>query len=191
MYQKYQTDALVLRSYERGEADRIFALFTREFGFVWARASAVRREASKMRYALQSGARSNVSLVRGSRGWRLAGASAVSHIDVQNKSGAATFTRLAQLLERLTAGEEANQFLFEMLIEAQEALMREPKESHPVIELVSVARMLYALGYLSTEALGTALFTQTSLAPAHLSEAEGQKQKLLSSVNKALSETQL
>lgn len=191
MYQKYKTEAIVLRSYERGEADRIFALFTREFGFVWARASAVRRESSRMRYALQTGRRANISLVRGNRGWRLAGASAGSHIDVENKSGAAAFTRLAQLLERLTAGEEANHFLFEMLIEAQEALMREPRNSHPVIELVSVARMLYALGYLSTEALGTALFTQTALAPAHLTEAEAQKHKLLSSVNKALSETQL
>jgi|SRR3989344_588253 len=191
MYQKYQTDALVLRSYERGEADRIFALFTREFGFVWARASAVRRESSRMRYSLQTGACVNISLVRGNRGWRLAGASAGFHIDAMNTSGVATFTRLAQLLERLTAGEEANQFLFEMLTEAQEALMREPKESHPVIELVSVARMLYALGYLSNEALGTALFTQTALAPTHLSEAEALKKKLLSSVNKALSETQL
>ena len=28
MYQKYQTDALVLQSYERGEADRVFMLLT-------------------------------------------------------------------------------------------------------------------------------------------------------------------
>ncbi len=192
MYQKYQTEALVLRSYERSEADRVFALFTREFGFIWARASAVRRETSRMRYALQTGARANISLVRGNREWRLAGASALSHIDTKNKSGTAAFARISQLLERLTAGEEVNQYLFGTLVEAHEALMREPKkEVHGVIELISVARMLYALGYLSMEALGTALFAQTAYAPAQLEKTEAQRQKLLSSVNKALSETQL
>ncbi|OGG72917.1 hypothetical protein A3A38_02750 [Candidatus Kaiserbacteria bacterium RIFCSPLOWO2_01_FULL_53_17] len=191
MYQKYQTEAIVLRSYERGEADRMFALFTLEFGFVWARVSAVRREVSRMRYALQSSARANVSLVRGSRGWRIVGAAAIAPIDVGNKSGAATFARIAQLLERLSPGEEANPYLFSTLAEAHEALMREAKEAHPMIELIAVARMLYALGYLSTEALGTALFTETLFAPVHLTEAEAQKQKLLSSINRALSETQL
>lgn len=191
MYQKYQTETLVLRSYERGEADRVFALFTKEFGFIWAKASAVRREASKMRYALQSGARANVSLVRGNRGWRVAGAAALAHIDVRNASGTAAFARIAQLVDRLCGGEEANPYLFAALTEAHEALMRESKERHGVVELVSVARVLYALGYLSTEALGTALFAETTLAPTQLHEAEAQKQKLLSSVNKALSETQL
>ncbi|OGG58601.1 hypothetical protein A2765_02670 [Candidatus Kaiserbacteria bacterium RIFCSPHIGHO2_01_FULL_56_24] len=191
MYQKYQTDALILRGYERGEADRVYALFTREFGFVWARASAVRRESSRMRYALQTGARSNVSLVRGNRGWRLAGAAAVSRIDPGHGSAVSTFARIGQLLERLSPGEETNEYLFETLSQAHEALMREPREAHATIELVAVARMLYALGYLSIEALGSALFAQTAFAPSHLEEAQALRPKLLSSVNKALSETQL
>ena len=191
MYQKYQTDALVLRSYERGEADRVFALFTREFGFVWARASAVRRESSRMRYALQLGSRTTISLVRGNRGWRAAGATAVSKIDAENTSALSTFTRIAQLLERLSAGEEVNMYLFDSLAEAHNTLVREPKEVHSIIELISVARMLYALGYLSIEALGTALFAETAYTSTHLAEAESERQKLLSSVNKALSETQL
>jgi recombinational DNA repair protein (RecF pathway) len=50
MYQKYHTEAIVLGSIERGEADRTIALMTRDFGLVRARASAVRSETSKMRY---------------------------------------------------------------------------------------------------------------------------------------------
>lgn len=191
MYQKYQTDAVVLRSYERGEADRVFALFTEEFGFIWARASAVRRENSRQRYALQVGARSRISLVRGNKGWRVAGAAALSAIDVANVSGTGAFARIALLVERLVGGEESNPYLFNALTETQRALMSQPKELHGVIELVAVARLLFALGYLSTEALGTALFAETAYAPAQLDEAVAQRQKLLSSVNKALSETQL
>lgn len=185
MYQKYQTEAIVLRSYERGEADRIFALFTKEFGLVWARASAVRRESSKMRYALQTGARVNVSLVRGSHGWRAAGAAALAH------TTSPTFARIAKLLERLVAGEEKNDYLFATLSEAHAALASEPAETHPTIELLCVARVLYALGYVSAEALGTALFTHAAYALPDLTEAERARKELLSSVNKALSETHL
>lgn len=191
MYEKYQTDALILRSYERGEADRVYAIFTHDFGFLWARCAAVRRESSKMRYALQPGSRASISLVRGNRGWRIVGTAALSRIDPKERSAVHSFTRIAQLLERLSAGEEANQYLFAVLREAHEALIREPKSTHPVIELVTVARLLYALGYLSTEALGTALFAETAYAPTHLAEATTLRSKLLASVNKAISETQL
>lgn len=191
MYQKYQTDALVLRSYERGEADRVFALFTREFGFVWARASAVRREASKMRYALQSGAIAHISLVRGNKGWRVAGTSAIAQLDMGQVSGAGTFGRIALLLERLAGGEQPNPYLFDTLVESHTALMKEVPALHPVIELVAVARMLFALGYLSQEAFGTALFAETAFTHAGLSEVQEMRPKLLSSVNKAISETQL
>jgi len=191
MYEKYQTEAIVLRSYERGEADRVFAMFTKEFGFVWARASAVRRESSRMRYSLQNYALANVSLVRGSTGWRAVGASALSRIESENTSAARTFARISSLIERLVNGEERNEYLFATLAEAQSALQREPKENHGAIELLCVARVLFALGYVSPEALGTALFTHTAYTLPELTEAEAARAKLLSSVNKALSETQL
>lgn len=214
----------MLRSYERGEADRVFALFTKEFGLVWARCSAVRRESSRMRYAVQNYAHANVSLVRGNRGWRLAGATSLEHFDAANVRGVRIFARVASLVERLVRGEERNEYLFASLAEAHAALMRESKESHGAIELLCVARVLYALGYISVEAfdtghasfsaenvrdpasprqapalrrgptpisLGTALFTHTAYTLPELTEAEAARSKLLTSVNKALSETHL
>lgn len=188
MYQKYQTEALVLRSYERSEADRVFALFTKEFGSLWARASAVRRETSRMRYALQNYSLANVSLVRGSRGWRVAGATALG---AEIGDGVAVFARIVGLTDRLVAGEEKNEYLYQTLVEARGALLGNVRESYPVIELVAVARILYSLGYLSADALGTALFVHTAYTAPTLAEAEAARTKLLSSVNKALSETHL
>ena len=187
MYQKYQTDAIVLRSYERGEADRVYALYTKEFGSLWARASAVRRESSRMRYALQNYALASVSLVRGTAGWRVAGARAITMIG----TGGATFARIGKLVERLVGGEGQNEYLFLTLADAHAALQREPKELHGAIELLAVARVLYTLGYVSADALGTALFTHTAFTHTELQEAETARGKLLSSVNKALSETHL
>lgn len=189
MYQKYSTTALVLGFREQGEADKVFALYTEEFGLVWARASAVRTESSKMRAALQSCSRARVSLVRGKRGWRLAGA--VAEVGGVGKSPEAvsSFARIAQLVLRLVRGEERNEYLFATLHEAQQALFSGAE--HASVEIVCVARVLFSLGYLSPEALQTALFAHTAYGLPELSEAEEKRAALLGEINRAISETQL
>lgn len=190
MYQKYHTEALVLGSREIGEADRTVLLYTKDFGLVRARASAVRTEHSKMRYALQDYSRVNVSLIKGTRGWRTAGAAALTSA-VGDRRGVAAFARISELVLRLVHGEEASEYIFAALKEAHHALMREECEAFGVIEIVCVARVLYTLGYISNEALSTALFTHTAYTGESLLEAETMKDKLLSSINKAIAETQL
>ena len=195
MYQKYQTDALVLSSRELGEADKMYALFTRDFGLVRARASAVRREASRMRYALQNYALVHVSLVRGKRGWRIAGARSEGAA-----LGLGAFARAAELVTRLVPGEEKNDYLYESLLGAHQALMQGcggptsrggRTSAISTIEIVCVARVLYALGYISAEALQTALFTHADFQSDDIREAESLRPKLLASINHALAETQL
>lgn len=198
MYQKYNTEALVLGSFEQGEADKVFKLYTRDFGLVYARASAVRRENSRMRYALQNYSRARVSLVRGKKGWRVGGATPIQ--GAGSGEGGATFARIARLVGRLVAGEEENSYVFSTLADAHQTLMDTAGESSATIELVCVARILYGLGYLSPEALGrtptgetleTKLFTHTSYAREHVREAESLKKRLLPSVNRAIAETHL
>jgi DNA repair protein RecO len=190
MYQKYQTELLVLGSRESGEADRTFTLYTRDFGLVRARATAVRSEKSRMRYALQNYSCANAALVKGKRGWRLAGASAIRAARGDTR-GIAAFARIAELVARLVHGEERNEYLFAALAEAHGAFMQEKCDVFATIEIVCVARVLYALGYISAEALQTALFTHTAYTGEHLLEAETMRDKLLSSINKAIAETHL
>lgn len=191
MYQKYHTESLVLGSRDQGEADKVFALFTRDFGLVRARASSVRNEKSKMRYALQKYSRANVSLVKGKRGWRAAGATAIKSVASDPRCVSA-FARISELVLRLIHGEEKNEYLFAALAEAHEALMEEKNtEIFGTIEIVCVARILFALGYISNEALSMALFTHTAYTGESLLEAETMKDKLLTSINKAIAETQL
>lgn len=190
MYQKYNTEALVLGSRESGESDRTITFFTRDFGLVRARATAVRSERSKMRYALQNYTRANVSLIRGKRGWRVAGASALC-VATGDPRGVATFARISELVMRLVHGEDENQYLYAALAEAHEALLQERVDAFGMIEIVCVARMLFALGYISTEALETALFTHTAYTGESLIEAESMRDTLLASINKAITETQL
>jgi len=190
MYQKYHTDALVLGSRESGEADKTFSLFTRDFGLVRARATAVRAEKSKMRGALQNYSFSNVSLVKGKRGWRLAGATSLRGAS-GNRHGIATFARVSLLVLRLVQGEEKNDYLFAALAEAHEALLSADAELSAAIEIVCVARILYTLGYISSEALESTLFTHTGYGDPHLEEAKRLHDQLLLSINKAIAEAQL
>src|SRR3989344_4234150 len=189
MYQKPQGEAFFWGSGERGGADGVFALYTKDFGLVRARVSAVRKETSRMRYALQSYSRAHVALVRGKRGWRVGGAVAIRSSGAGD--GTLTFARIARLVLRLVHGEGENQYVFAALSGAHDALMQERSDVRATIELVCVARLLYGLGYLSHEALETALFTHTSYASEHVREAEVLQEKLLSSVNRAITETHL
>jgi len=132
----------------------------------------------------------NAGLVRGKRGWRLAGASAIQNAQGDPR-GIAAFARIAELTSRLVHGEEKNEYLFAALAEAHDALMRERCDAFGMIEIVCVARILYTLGYISNEALQTALFTHTAYTGESLLEAETMRDKLLSSINKAIAETHL
>lgn len=188
MYQKYYTESLVLSHCERGEADRVFTLYTREFGLVRARASAVRTEDSRMRYALQTGFRAHCALIRGKRGWRAAGAAPLAHLTAQ---GSVVFARLARLLERLIAGEDKNEYLYSALVEAHAALARGTAERFPAIELICVARVLHALGYLPSESVSAALLTAVPYGEEHFAEAEKKRERILASINQALAAAQL
>lgn len=190
MYQKYNTEALVIGSHESGENDRTIILYTKDFGLVRARARAVRSEASRMRYGLQNYSLSYVSLVRGKASWRVAGASALRYASGDLR-GLAAFARICELVMRLVHGEEENAYLYAVLAEAHSALVREKTDAFGTIEIVCVARVLYALGYISAEALGSALFTHTAYTGEHLEEAEMMRERLLSSINRAIAETQL
>lgn len=191
MYNKYYTQALVLGSRERGEADKVVTLYTKEFGLVRARATGMRSEASRMRYALQHYARVAASLIRGKQGWRLAGVSLEQASG--NVENTKIFARIAALTERLVQGEETNPLLFSVLSDAHTALMT-PQNGVSIVtsvEILCVARMLHALGYLSHEALETVFFTHTDYSLESLRAAESEREELLNRINKAIAEAQL
>ena len=190
MYQKYHTEALVLGSRESGESDRTIALYTEVFGLVWARASAVRTESSKMRTSLQHYSRVRVSLVKGKRGWRAAGASAYA-VAPGASEGVAAFARIASLALRLVHGEEQNRYLFETLAHAHHSLVSAPVRSVGTVELLCVARVLYALGYVSAEAVDASLFSHAFYQDDALTTAKEHEGTLVRLVNRAITEARL
>ena len=144
---------------------------------------------SKMRSALVLFAVTSVSLVRGTRDWRIAGARA-RKTESLSATGAHTFARIAQLLLRLVRGEESNNYVFETIHGARN-LLGTGAGNVEMTELLCVARMLYALGYISPQALTAVLFTHAHYSHEDLLFVEKERMNMLSSVNVAIAESQL
>ena len=158
MYRIYHTEAFVLGSRPKGEDSKILILYTRELGLIYAHAQGIRKISSKLRFTLQDFSHARVDLVRGKEVWRVTTASPlVSHKTVCHSPIAERIVaRITSLVMRLVTGEESNEEVFSAMMRAYD-LLAVPHDAaqYRVIELLSVARILVALGYLSRTTLGT------------------------------------
>jgi len=131
MYAIYETEAFILESSGRREADRIFSLYTEEFGMIRASAIAVRKMQSKLRSHLTDFSLVSVSLVRGKETWRITSARRV--IDAPRH-----LIQPLLLIKRLVHGEMAQPKLFSLLRDSYEKKMP---------ETFTVINILKELGY--------------------------------------------
>ncbi len=195
MHHIYHTESFILSSRPSGEDSKTLALYTRELGLVYARAQAVRKLSSKLRYVLQDFSRAQIDLVRGKEIWRITTAVPVdvSLSITKNREAEGVLARVFALVVRLCAGEDPNAEVYACLIDMENMLLAASKETtreeFRSIEIFAVARILIALGYLSRTLLPATPEGSISI-PEQFSEAEFRK-NILIEINRALSETQL
>jgi Recombinational DNA repair protein (RecF pathway) len=72
--EKYTTKSFVLASYERGEADILFKVFSREFGLIFVLAKSIRKINSKLKSHIMLGRMSKITITTGREFYRLTGA---------------------------------------------------------------------------------------------------------------------
>jgi DNA repair protein RecO len=151
MHHIYHTEGLILDSMDVGEAGRRYAIFTRELGLVYARATGVRKLSSKLRFTLQDFAYVKVDLVQGKNFWRVTSASSVGALGglAKNRDTLEVFANVARLLRRLLAASEPNETLFDDLLKGLYILEGcATAENRRNIEVVIVLRALHNLGYI-------------------------------------------
>lgn len=107
--EKYVTRALVLESYDQGEHDKAFKVFTREFGLLICQAKSVRKLESKLRAHILPRSVSLITLVQGREVWRLVGAE-------EEKINSSYLHDVTILLKRFIRGEGANTALYDRVI---------------------------------------------------------------------------
>lgn len=136
-YTVHTTEGFILSSVPTGEANRIYHIFTREFGVIVASAQGVRLNVSKLRPHLVEYGFSSVSFVKGKEFWRITSASGIA------KSGDKIYIRILSVLKRLLQGEGAHESLFDYL---REELFKENLD-----ETNLMVRILLELGYVSAD----------------------------------------
>ncbi len=110
----HNTDAFVLWYRNRGDNDRVFGLYTLDFGLVVASAMGVRKESSKNRGVLQLGNRVNVDLLKlKSGGWRIC---SVGEGSSHGPEVVGYISRLGHYLKSLVVHEESNRRIFDIFV---------------------------------------------------------------------------
>ncbi len=167
MRHKYETSGIVLTRSPLGEANALITILTPTVGLVRARAQGVRKPGAKLASALATLAKSELVLVRGKEGWRVAGAvldetwegRRLSH-DARTQA-----TRVLGLLIRLIAGETQEASIYILVEKFLEVLSNLSPDEREAAELLVVLRVLAVLGFDAGEIPGAHDdFTSATLA---------------------------
>tara|TARA_B100001971_G_C18199066_1_gene543377 strand:- start:708 stop:1322 length:615 start_codon:yes stop_codon:yes gene_type:complete len=120
----YTTSGIILRSEDRGEADRVFAVFTRDYGKLLFWAIAERKITSKLRGGLELFSLSNLEFIQGKNRKVVTEAITVKPYSSIRKDVAPMYVayRIADLVDFLCKGEESEQKLWSLLEETFDAL---------------------------------------------------------------------
>lgn len=147
MRHKYHTHALVLSRAPLGEASARVTLLTQELGLLSARAQSVRKPAARFASALATFAESDMLLVRGAEGWRVAGAVLQNHWHRKlSPEARLRASRINRLLLRLAPGDIAGDALFLTMQGFFSALASHTEEAQDAAECLAALRILRALG---------------------------------------------
>lgn len=167
-YRVYQTEGIVLAKKDFGEAERLFYIFTKEFGMINAVGQGVRYLKSKLRYNLDLFSYNNFSLIMTKDIWRITDAGEIANI--KNPEGLKIFARIAGFLTRMIKGEEKNDFIWQ---EIRNLFLYLKSDSRNLkdLEISFLARLLNNLGYLP--------------------KIPSSRKSLISAINKAIKESML
>jgi len=192
-HHRYQTEAIVLGSVPRGESNRLFFIFTKDFGMIVAVAQGVRKISSKLKGGLSDFSHLDIDLIRGADMWRI--------VDITERRPplssvlprvASSFARFSRLMRRLMHGERGEARLFSSTADFREFLMDEDmsKESLLSLEVAMAVKVLHELGYGGDEK--EALFVHAEpLSHSLLSFVEKHRHTLVAFVNTRLRESHL
>lgn len=183
----YRTEALVLRVLPKGDGDRFVQMYTKDFGYIGATATGLRKEQSKLRYSLQEYSRSHIKLVHGKSGWRLTGAEGIGNYfnDLNDNEFVA---RIFSVIRLFAGSEEENEFLYSVVTGAMDVIGSGGDKE--IIEVLLMVRILYALGYIDGDK-GIKYIENQSWDSDLLDDVKNNKKQLTRLINEGIEASQL
>lgn len=151
MYTIVTTPGFVIESKPKGEADKMFLIFTRDLGLIMAVAQGIRLEKSKLRYRAREYVLSTFSFVRGKEFWRL--------IDIGSETikleKIDMVVKIALLIKRFFHFDEPHPKIFDCVKSAVDFISQNEKMSDKdssSLESLTVLRIMHDLGYVGNNA---------------------------------------
>ena len=142
--EKYVTKCLVLDAFDRGENDRAYTIFSREYGLITVYAKSIRKLESKLRVHILPRSISLVTLVRGKELWRLVGAE-------QQEDAGEIIYEMTKLIRRFVRGEGAQKILYDRLVNL---LSKQGLYEGQKLRLLMYYILLVELGYADAIKIG-------------------------------------
>jgi hypothetical protein len=155
MSQSLNLDCIVLKRFDLGESDRVLTVFSKQLGKVSVLAKGVKRIVSRKAGSVEIGNHVELFVYEGKNFYILTETKVLDTF-LALKSDLATIKYgyyVLELVERLTAPEERNEFVFSLLIAILKILNTNPRKLFiRAFEL----KLLHSLGYLSISGIGLA-----------------------------------
>jgi len=189
----YNTDAFVLQTFDSGEGSRVVKLFTREFGIINAKAQGVRELKSKMKFMLQDGFYTNVTLVKGREFWRVVNSDNILK-EVKREGRIKNIkARTLSLVNRLMQGEDSDPRLFDFIISGFSFMDSKDLSDEQVdnLEAIMVLNTLFYLGYLGENKTIEKLISFEEWTEDILDSVSPVRMKAIEAINTAFNHIQL
>lgn len=194
MHHIYHTNAFVLGARNRGEADKIVTLYTRELGLVRAVAQGIRLQKSKSRFALQDFSLAEVDLVQGRDIWRITSTKSITTFPFirRDKKSLTLIFRISKLITRLCTGEESSPEIFDGLMQVFYLLDNENlnEKNREAMELYLVFKIVYELGYVGQSEYFDK-FMGKDFEVKHVEDLLKDRKSIIAHINKAIRESHL
>lgn len=152
-YAHYEERCFVVDEIDSGEASRSFFLLCENLGCVWARATSVRKEISKLRFHLQKYNHIKVTLIEGRDFYRVVG---VDDFSGSNKYASLNIlekklvARIMNVLRKLIVGEERENEIYNLvdsLISTLKRITIRNNDDFVAFEIFMISKILAKLGY--------------------------------------------
>jgi len=124
MFTHYRTQGFILKKIDSGEADRLFTIYTKNFGKLELLAKAIRKIKSKLRGGLEIFYLSEIEFIQGKTHKTLTDAILIEGFKNLKKDLARLVVayRISEIFNKLVKGQEADEKLWHLLIETFQKL---------------------------------------------------------------------
>lgn len=204
----YEIDAsigYVLGYYNSGEADRRYRILTRDFGLIYAHATSVRKEKSKLKHFLQKLNLVELETVQSRKGYQITGGRLINNTaeqlagpDFDDNGGfdaLGALERIGDLIARLSQNPETDSQLFDIFEHIINQLQTcRGLASTEVVELWGMARVLIDFGYFDpafSSDISQEIFKKPELESVEVQLLLSQKRELERYIKQCVTETML